>query len=435
MELLHQTWTNLVANKLRSFLTMFGIMWGVISIVLLSALGEGFQRGNQHVLEELGKNVVIIRNGRTSLQAGGARAGRLVRLSIGDVHLLQARSRVLEHVSPELMRGGLRAKSAYNAASLGMSGIWPVYQAIRTIEVDRGRLISQSDCDEVRRVVVIGTEAAKQLYADRDPVGTTLSLNGLPYTVIGQVRKKDQDSNYTGPDNERLFLPYETARKDFPIPGTENDADSLSAIIAAPYPAATEEMKALVEREGIGGFLGLEAQGPVERDILAALAPEHGFDPRDPEALSMWNTAIQAVMFGKMIDGMRSFFVVVSLITLALGGIGVMNIMIVAVKERTREIGVRKAIGATSRTVQWQFFSEGVALTFVSGALGYLVGAGLCALVSALPMPARFAGLVITWQSTVFAVVVLSLIGVAASVYPARRAASLPPIEALRYEM
>src|SRR5512141_2003275 len=127
MELLRQTWSNLVANKLRSFLTMFGIMWGVISIVLLSALGEGFQRGNQHVLEELGKNIVIIRNGRTSLQAGGSRAGRLVRLSLTDVHLLQARSRVLEHVSPELMRGGLRAKSAYNAASLGMSGIWPVY--------------------------------------------------------------------------------------------------------------------------------------------------------------------------------------------------------------------------------------------------------------------------------------------------------------------
>jgi putative ABC transport system permease protein len=435
MELLRQTWTNLVANKLRSFLTMFGIMWGVISIVLLSALGEGFQRGNQHVLEELGRNVVIIRNGRTSLQAGGARAGRLVRLSIGDVHLLQARSRVLESVTPELMRGSLRAKSAYNAASLGMSGVWPVYQAIRTIEVDRGRLITQADCDEARRVVVIGTEAAKQLYADRDPVGTTLSLNGLPYTVIGRVRKKDQDSNYTGPDNERLFLPYETARKDFPQPGSDSDADSLSAIIAAPYPEVTEEMKAWVEREGIGGFLGLEAQGPVERDVRAALAPEHGFDPRDPEALSMWNTAIQAVMFGKMIDGMRTFFVAVSLITLTLGGIGVMNIMIVAVKERTREIGVRKAVGATSRTVQWQFFSEGLSLTFVSGALGYLLGAGLCALVSALPMPARFAGLVVTWQSTVFAVVVLSLVGVAASVYPARRAASLPPIEALRYEM
>jgi putative ABC transport system permease protein len=435
MEVLRQTWSNLVANKLRSFLTMFGIMWGVISIVLLSAVGEGFQRGNQHVLEELGKNIVIVRNGRTSLQAGGARAGRLVRLTIDDVHLLQARSKTLQSVSPELMRGAMRAKSAYNAASLQLSGIWPVYQDIRTIEVDRGRLITQADCDETRRVVVIGTEASRQLFADRDPVGATIALNGLPYTVIGRVRKKDQDSNYTGPDNERLFIPYESARKDFPMPGSGNTADSLSAIIGAPWPEVTEEMKQWVEREGIGGFLGLEAQGPVERDILAALAPTHGFDPKDPEAVSMWNTAISAVMFAKMIGAMHTFFVAVSLITLALGGIGVMNIMIVAVKERTREIGVRKAIGATSRTVQWQFFSEGLALTFVSGALGYAIGAGLCALVSALPMPPRFSGLVVTWQSTAFAIVVLTFVGVAASVYPARRAASLTPIEALRYEM
>ncbi len=435
MDILRQTLSNLVANKLRSFLTMFGIMWGVISIVLLSAVGEGFQRGNQYVLEELGKNIVIIRNGRTSLQAGGARAGRLVRLTIDDVRLLQERSKLLEHVSPELMRYGIRAKSAYNAASLGMSGVWPVYQRMRTIEVDRGRTISQADCDEARRVVVIGTEASRQLYADRDPVGSTLSLNGLPYTVVGRVRKKDQDSNYTGPDNERLFIPYEAGRKDFPIPGDENTADSLSAIIAAPYPQVSEDLKRWVEKEGIASFIGLEAQGPVEKDVRAALAPAHQFHPDDPEAVSMWNTAIQAVMFGKMIGAMNTFFVFVSLVTLALGGIGVMNIMIVAVKERTREIGVRKAIGATSRTVQWQFFSEGLALTFVSGALGYLIGVGLCRLVSLLPMPARFSGLVVTWQTTAIAVLVLSIIGVAASVYPARRAASLPPIEALRYEM
>jgi putative ABC transport system permease protein len=433
--MLRQAWSNLLANKLRSFLTMFGIMWGVISIVLLSAVGEGFQRGNQHVLEELGKNIVIIRNGRTSLQAGGARAGRLVRLTIDDVRLLKERSRLLQHLSPELMRGGIRAKSAYNAASLGMSGVWPVYQDIRTIEVDRGRPLSQADCAHARRVVVLGTEASKQLYADRDPVGTTLSLNGVPYTVVGRVRKKEQDSNYTGPDNERLFVPYETARKDFPLPGEDSTADSLSAIIASPYPQVSEDLKRWVEREGIGGFLGLEAQGPVERDVRAALAPAHGFDPNDPEALSMWNTAIEAVMFGKMLGAMHTFFVAVSLITLTLGGIGVMNIMIVAVKERTREIGVRKAIGATSRTVQWQFFSEGLALTLISGAIGYLVGVGLCAAVSALPMPARFAGMIVTWQTTAFAILVLTLIGIAASVYPARRAASLTPIEALRYEM
>jgi putative ABC transport system permease protein len=306
---------------------------------------------------------------------------------------------------------------------------------MRTIDVDRGRLISQADCDQARRVVVIGTEASRQLFADRDPVGAALSLNGMPYTVIGRVRKKDQDSNYTGPDNERLFLPYETARKDFPLPDEESTADSLSTIIAAPFPEESAKVERWVEEEGIGAFLSLEFLGPVERDVLGALAPGHGFDPEDPEALSMWNTAISAVLFAKMIAAMHQFFVAVSLITLALGGIGVMNIMIVAVKERTREIGVLKAVGATSRAVLWQFFSEGLALTFVSGGVGYAIGVGLCLLVSLLPMPARFGGLVITWQTTVLAVLVLAVIGVAASVYPARRAAKLQPIEALRYEM
>lgn len=435
MELLHETWSNLSANKLRSFLTMFGIIWGVISIVLLSAVGEGFQRGNQHVLEELGKNIIIIRNGRTSMQAGGARAGRLVLLDIQDVHLLKEKSKLLGDVSPELIRGGVRTKSPFNSSSLQLSGVWPSYQQMRTIEVDRGRLMTDADCREARRVVVIGTEASRQLFAERDPVGTTIGLNGIPYTVVGRVRKKDQDSNYTGADNERLFIPYEAARNDFPLPGSQATSDSLSTIIAAPHPEVARQLESWLDKEGIGGFLRLESQGPVETDIRAVLAPRHEFHPHDPEALMMWNTAVQAVMFDKMIGAMHTFFVWVSLITLTLGGIGVMNIMLVAVKERTREIGVRKAIGATSRNIQWQFFSEGLALTLTSGAIGYLAGTLLCALVNLAPMPERFVGMVTTWQTTALAVVVLTVIGVVASTYPARRAASLPPIEALRYEM
>ena len=158
-EALKQSIDNLRTNKLRSCLTMFGIMWGVISIVILSAMGEGFQRGNQAVLEELGKNIVVIRNGRTSVQAGGERAGRVIRLNINDVHELRDKSRLIQHLSPELMRGGVSIKSAYNAASLQISGIWPEFQSIRTIEVSHGRLINEADNDEARRVVVIGREA------------------------------------------------------------------------------------------------------------------------------------------------------------------------------------------------------------------------------------------------------------------------------------
>lgn len=431
-ELLAQTWSNLTANKLRSFLTMFGITWGVISILLLSAVSTGFQQGNQKVLRELGKNILIIRNGRTSKQAGGERAGRIVRLTIGDVHALKERSKLLAAVTPELMRGGVQAKSAFNASSTQLSGIWPVYQDIRTIEVDRGRLLNEADNSEARRVVLIGYEMSKQLFADRDPVGSQITLAGIPYTIVGRVRKKEQDSNYTGPDNSRLFLPYEAMRKDFPLPGKEDTVDSLSAIIAAPYDTVAEELMRIVEREGKINF---EQGGMVESEVRRILAPRHNFDPDDREALSIWNTALNTVFFNKMITSMNEFFIAVSLITLALGGIGVMNIMLVSVKERTREIGIRKALGATSRNVQWQFFSEGMMLTLLSGAIGITIGLALCQAINQLPLPARFSGMIVTWQAALFAVAVLSLIGVAAATYPARRAAEMPPIEALRYEM
>ncbi len=434
MELLRQTWANLTANKLRSFLTMFGIIWGVVSIVVLSGLGEGFQRGNRKVLEELGKNILIIRNGRTSLQAGGTRAGRPVRLTIQDVHELKARSRLLEHVSPELMRGAAQVKSAFNASSLQMSGVWPVFQAMRTVEVDRGRLLNEADCGEARRVLLIGYDASRQLFADRDPAGREVMVNGIPYTVVGRLRKKSQDSNYTGEDNQRLFLPYEAMRRDFPLPEEYGTPDSLSAIIASPRAEVTAALAERIEREGVA-FMGLDSRGPVEDEVRAILAPRHDFLPDDTEAVNFWNTALQAVMFGKMIDGMHRFFVAVSVVTLLLGGIGVMNIMLIAVRERTREIGVRKALGATSVAIERQFFSEGLALTLVSGAIGFAIGAGLSALVNLAPMPERFEGLILTWQTAAFAVGALAAIGVAASVYPARRAANLPPIEALRYEM
>ncbi|MGI8782054.1 MAG: ABC transporter permease [Acidobacteriota bacterium] len=433
VELFSQILANLRANKLRSFLTMFGIMWGVISIVILSAMGEGFLQGNQYVLRELGKNIVIVRNGRTSLQAGGVRAGRAIHLEISDALSLREKSKLLEHISPELMRGGIRAKSPFNSASLQMSGVWPVFQTIRTIEVDRGRLINAADNQEARRVILIGFDAYKQLFADRDAIGSQLGLNGISYMVIGRIRKKSQDSNYTGEDNERLFIPYDTMRRDFPLVSDIYTADSVSAIIVSPHPAVADQLRRLIEREGSTGWL--EGRGPIEHEIRSILGPRHRFDSTDIEALSMWNTAVESVMFEKMISSMNEFFISVSIITLLLGGIGVMNIMLISVRERTREIGVRKAVGATPRNILWQFFSEGLLLTLLSGSLGFGAGVGLCKLVNLLPMPERFVGMVVTWQTAAFAVVALTLIGVAASTYPAQRAAKLAPVEALRYEM
>ena len=430
MEILAQVLSNLRANKLRSFLTMFGILWGVISVVVLSATGEGFQRGNQHVLEELGKNVGIVWGGRTSTQVGGERSGRQILLTIDDVRALERESGMLAVVSPELQRGGVSVKSVYNAAALNVDGIEPQYQDIRTIEVDRGRLLRFTDNEQALRVAVIGTDATRQLFGTRDSIGQTVHLNGIPYTVIGRIRKKDQDSSYNGQDNERVIVPYTAMTRDFPRPDASPGV--LSNLVVAPHPWVVSQLSAVLESR-TGRIEDID--WPLQREVRRVLARHHDFDPGDRNAVAMWDTSLESLMFGRMIIEMKNFFSVVGIVTLALGGIGVMNIMLVAVRERTREIGVRKALGATTGQIQRQFFLEGFILTMLSGGLGFAVALGLCAAVNLLPMPPRFQGMVLTWQAGSWAVLTLTLIGVATSTYPARRAAQLPPVEALRFEM
>jgi putative ABC transport system permease protein len=428
-EVFAQVLSNLRANKLRSFLTMFGILWGVISVVVLSATGEGFQRGNQHVLEELGRNVVIVFPGRTAMQAGGERAGRRVLLTVDDARALEREATMVAVVSAELQRGGVQIKSAYNAAALTVHGIEPQYQEIRTIDVDRGRRFRFSDAEEAHRVAIIGADAATQLFATRNPVGETIQLRGIPYTIVGTIRKKEQDSNYSGPDNDKVFVPYTAMEKDFPR--TDAAAGVVSQIILAPHPWVLDGLPA-----ALAGRTGRvqDIRWPLEQEVRRILGRRHDFNPADRDAVFIWDTSVQSLMFGRMVDGMKNFFSLVGIVTLALGGLGVMNIMLVAVRERTREIGVRKALGATTGQIQRQFFLEGFILTMISGAAGFVLALILCALVNQLPMPTRFQGMILTWQAGVGAVLTLMFIGVVTSTYPARRAALLPPVEALRYE-
>lgn len=425
-----QSLENLRANRLRSFLTMFGILWGMVSVVILAATGEGFRQGNEHVLRELGQNIGIVRGGRTSLQAGGERAGRQVFLTVGDARAVASEAALVEVVSPELERGAARAKSAYNAASARVTGIEPPYQQIRTIELEYGRLFTWSDEAQTSRVAIVGYEMADQLFGKRQILGETLMIEGLPFTVVGKIRKKDQDSNYNGPDNSKIFVPFATMLQD--MPRKDAPPDSLSDIVVAPKPWVVADLtRVLDERTGrIEDIVW-----PLGQSVRDVLARRHGFDPHDLDAISVWDTSIETLMFGRMIDRMRDFFTIVGVVTLALGGIGVMNIMLVAVKERTREIGVRKALGATTSSIQQQFFMEGFFLTLISGGGGMLVALGLCQLVNLLPMPARFAGMVLPWQAAAMALGTLLIIGIVTSTYPARRAAELPPVDALRFEM
>jgi putative ABC transport system permease protein len=429
-EALIQTVENLRANKLRSFLTMFGILWGVISVVILSATGEGFRQGNEHVLQELGKNIGIMWGGRTSNQAGGERAGRAISLTAADARAIQEQARLVAVATPELQRGGLKLKSRYNAAAPNVHGIEPSYQHIRTLDLERGRQLNWEDERQVRRVVLLGADLTDQLFGKRDSLGEEITVNNIRYTVVGKIRHKDQDSNYSGPDNDKAFVPFAAMMQDFPR--TDSEANTVSNIIVAPKQWVVDDLPRVL-RERTGRIDDID--WPLERDVRAVLARRHGFDPEDREAMWMWDTSVNSLMFGRMVDTMRNFFLAVGFITLALGGVGVMNIMLITVRERTREIGVRKALGATTTAILRQFFLEGFMITAVSGAIGMAVALGLCALVNLAPMPERFRGMILTPSAAAMIVLSLVLVGVVTALFPARRAAGLPPVEALRYEM
>ena len=307
-EALVQTFVNLRANKLRSFLTMFGILWGIISVVVLSATGEGFRQGNEHVLRELGKNIGITWGGRTSQQAGGERAGRQIFLTADDAHAIQQQARLVAVATPELQRGGMKVKSRFNAAAPNVHGIEPSYQDIRTLDLESGRQLNWDDERQVRRVALIGADMSDQLFAKRNSLGEDITINGFRYTVVGKIRHKDQDSNYSGPDNDKIFVPFAAMAQDFPRPDAPRGV--VSNIIVAPKQWVVDDLpRQLKQRTGRID----DIDWPLERDVRSVLARRHGFDPEDREAMWMWDTSVNSLMFGRMVDTMSQFFTAVGL--------------------------------------------------------------------------------------------------------------------------
>ena len=413
MDLIRDVLRTLWAHKLRAFLTMFGIAWGIVSIVLMVAAGEGLRKGQEEQARNLGKDVMIVFHGRTSLQAGGTHAGRVVHWEDPDVAVVQAESPDCQYAIPELEQDTVRTHSNFNNAALTVTGSYPQFGYIRSLDVGQGRFYDWDDMHEGRRVAFLGSDAAKQLFPGRNPVGENIYLNDFPYTVIGVMQKKKQDSSYDGWDVNKVFVPFAAMRRDFPDkpPGTSSTFDQL-----------------LVTPKSV------DQHDQCKHEVRAALGRMHRFDPNDKEACPIWDTVQEAKAFETMTNGMKYFLGAVGIVTLLLGGIGVMNVMLVAVRERTREIGVRKAIGAPAKTILRQFFFEAVIIAALSGGIGLSIAFGFCALVNLLPMPDFFAGLIPDWTSGLVATALLGAIAVAAALVPARRAASIDPIEALRYE-
>jgi putative ABC transport system permease protein len=415
-EIAKQTLATLRAHKMRSFLTMFGIVWGIASVIILVGLGLGFSKDQKKRMETLGKDLVIIWGGRTSAQAGGLAAGRKITLNIEDARLIRDECYLVKRVSPELQRS-VPEVSAYNSAARQISGVWPSFQDFRSLILSEGRLMTQDDEDSANRVVILGWNAARQLYPGQPAISSTLIIARYPYTVIGVLAEKKQNSNYSGPDNDMLYVPYSAMARDFPPPPAKGETITkgyLSNIVMEVGDPETHEKAVMQVRKTLGRL--------------------HHFAPTDKDALFIWDTMQGSKILARIFGVITIFFGCVAVTTLALGGIGVMNIMLVAVTERTREIGILRAVGATKIDILNQFFAESVVITLLSGLIGYCFGVGVCLLMANVPLPDFVPKPIVSPAAVVLSLLTLSLITVGAGIYPARRAAEMEPVECLHYE-
>jgi putative ABC transport system permease protein len=414
-DLFRQTLANLRRNKLRSFLTLFGIAWGIASLVLMSALSDGFRQGQRKNMSQIGDNLVFVYGGVTELQAGGQRAGRAITLNQKDMEIIRANCPLVQTLSPEYKRWEVAARSSTNSGRFLVLGTTPDYLKLRNLPVEFGRAISAEDVSEGRRVAVLGASVRKQLFLRNPaPLGERIYVNNYPYQVIGVMSDKEQNSSYDGWDNDKILIPQPALLRDMPPSRAEYAEGQVNGFLYRPV--SVDDWEA--------------AQAQV-RSVVGRL---HGFLPEDKGALRIFDSIEGAQMFDSIFDAGEIFLAVVALITLSLGGVGVMNTMMMAVSERTNEIGLKKALGATSHRILLDFFLEGVFLAALSGFGGLLLVWMLSAVVNSLPLPIMFSGLPIHWKMLAFATFALGLVAVLSALPPARRAASMTPVEALGHE-
>ena len=411
LEIVRQSLATLWAHKLRSFLTMFGIAWGVGSLLLLVGLGEGFRSGQAKELATLGQDIMFTFSGRIPGVQGSTQSGRLYHFTYQDYLAIRDDSKFIRIVSPVLNREDIRAVSDYGSTNGQVFGVAPVYNQIRNVPIGTGRWFNDEDNSERRRVAVVGWELLKNVFPGRPAVGSSILLNGVGFDVIGVVTKVGQDGN--NGTNARIFMPIETMRNLFPLKA-ENSEDAISFINYRPI-TRDQHLRA-------------------KQEVHKIIGRRHGFDPKLEDAFEDWDTIENSQRVARIFDAMDWFLGVVGLVTLGLGAIGIINIMLVSVTERTKEIGLRKALGATYRNILTQFFIEGAFLTAFSGGIGLAISVAFVTLLAMLPSPEGFDTPRIVPASAVAAIASLAIAGIAAGLYPARKAALLPPVEALRQE-
>jgi putative ABC transport system permease protein len=407
-----QTLQTLWAHKLRSFLTMFGIAWGVGSLLLLVGLGEGFRSGNRKQFDSIGENVLFIWSGRAPVVQGSFTALRQYYLTTRDYEDVLAECPSVGGATPVISRSDIRAVSDYFQAGGQINGVRPDFSRIRYVPINGGRWLNEMDEIQTRRVIVLGDETRRTLFSGRPSIGSTILLNGMRFEVIGTLERIGHGDNNT--QNLKNYIPFSTMHEYFPPLNAGFDTNVISQINYQPRSRALHET--------------------AKQEVHKIIARNHGFDPRNLDSFDEWDTVKTVDQIGKIFDAMNMFLGSVGLVTLALGAIGIINIMLVAVADRTREIGLRKAVGATNGNIMFQFFVEGAFLTMLSGGFGIGGAAALMAALSKVSLGDGFDPPKLVASTAALAVISLGVAGVAAGLYPARRAALLEPVEALRKE-
>jgi putative ABC transport system permease protein len=402
---LRQFLGDLRSQKLRAALTLFGLVWGTASVTLLLAFGEGLQERLIKNIRGLGENIVICWPAQTSKPWEGLPRNRKITIKDDDIDALRREVPGLSAISGEYSSDNKKFKVGHKVLVPGMTGANPIFAAMRNlIPQTGGRYVNDLDMDERRRIVFLGDGLKKDLFGDGEAVGKYVNVNGVPFLVVGVMQKKEQDSNYQGSDTDRASIPATTFRAMYGQQKYENfvfqvaDADKVE----------------------------------IAKDkVIATLAKIHRFDPTDSEAVRMWDVTENEKFLRSFMLGFRIFLGVMGVLTLVVAGIGVSNIMNVVVEERTKEIGVKMALGARQRAMIGQFLFETLVLTALGGAIGFAISAGICA-----AFPASLDEYVgtpaISLQVGATTTAVLGLIGFLAGFFPARSAARLNPVEALR---